>query len=596
MNLKELFQNHQPILADGAMGTYFSKLTGEDSSVCEKYNVINPDIIRKIHTDYVQAGAKLLRTNTFSANTFSLSVSRQELSEILTNGFRIAQKCAGEKAVVCADVSAIYDNSRTAEEILDEYQFIVDTFIACGATTFIFETLPNIETVLPAIDYIKSIIPDAEIITCFTILADGRTRSGLSTSKLLKSIDANKDKLTMAGLNCGCGTAQMFNHATPFFSYIQQNTNLYTIVMPNAGYPAIENNRTVFTATPSYFAERTANFIPYKISAIGGCCGTEPDFIKLLGDVILHHSRPVKTIVPYSKSETTKSPFSSQLAENKFVIAAELDPPNTADLTKLINAAKILKESGVNIITVSDSPLGHAKMDSVLCSARIKREVGIETLPHICCRDRNINALRSVLLGANSEGIRAVLAVTGDHIAETDRGVVKPVFNVDSTRLMELISRMNDDVFSESPIAIGGAYDPDPRKIKYSLNRLDKKMKSGANFLLTQPVFSDEALESIKQARSKGVKVLVGIMPLVSYRNASFIKNEVPGMVIPQELVDRFDPDMTREESTQVGVEIAADIAERCMPYADGFYFVTPFNRAEVIQKVIEKLGIRSEK
>ncbi len=592
MNIQELFINNQnkSVLADGAMGTYFSKLTGLDSSVCEKYNVIAPDVIRKIHSGYMEAGAKILRTNTFSANTFSLAVSRQELAEILTNGFHIAEECAKDKAVVCADVSAIYDNSRTAAEILDEYQFIVDTFISCGAKTFIFETLPNIETVMPAIDYIKSVMPDAEIITSFTILADGRTRSGISTTKLLKRIEENKDKLTMVGLNCGCGTAQMFTHAVPFFSYIQQNTNLYTIVMPNAGYPAIENNRTVFTATPSYFAERTARFIPYKISAIGGCCGTEPDFIQLLGNIIKHHSSPVKTIVPYSRDETAKSPFSSQLAENKFIIAAELDPPNTSDLTKLINAAKILKESGVNIVTVSDSPLGHAKMDPVVCSARIKRKVGIETLPHICCRDRNMNALRSILLGANSEGIRAVLAVTGDHIAETDRGVVKPVFNVDSTRLMELISRMNDDVFSHSPIAIGGAYDPDPRKTKYSLNRLDKKINNGAKFLLTQPVFSDETIDSIEQARSKGIKVLVGIMPLVSYRNASFIKNEVPGMVIPQELVDKFDPDMTREESTEVGVEIAADIAKRMKPHADGFYFVTPFNRAEVIKKVIEKL------
>ena len=256
----------------------------------------------------------------------------------------------------------------------------------------------------------------------------------------------------------------------------------------------------------------------------------------------------------------------------------------------MISAAKILKDSGVNIITISDSPLGHAKTDPVICSARIKREAGIDILPHICCRDRNINALRSILLGAHSEGIRAVLAVTGDHIAETDRGIVKPVFNIDSTRLMELISQMNNDVFSDAPIAIGGAYDPDPRKTAFSLKRLDRKISCGAKFLLTQPVFSEEAINSIRQARQKGVKVLAGIMPMVSYRNAHFMKNEVPGMSIPDELVARFRPDMTREQAAETGIHIAAEIASRIKPHVDGFYFITPFNRADVIRRVLERI------
>lgn len=590
MTLKELFQHKGTVMTDGAMGTYFSKITGLNSSLCEKYNTIDPDIIRRIHTEYIDAGAKIIRTNTFSANTQSLNVSKETLAAILIEGYHIAEDCADGKAVVCADVSVIYNSPLTAQEVLDEYQWMIDTFLSCGAQTFLFETLPDIETAVPAIDYILSVCPNAEIVTSFTVLPDGRTRSGLSVNALLQSIEQHKHKLTAVGLNCGCGALQLFPHAVPFFSYIQQNTDLYTMVMPNAGYPSIENNRTVFTSTPSYFAEQTSRFIPYGISAVGGCCGTEPSFIRTLSEIVKSPVIPAGNRISYKTEKHLQAPFSSQLTTGKFIIAAELDPPNTSDLSKMISAAKILKDSGVNIITISDSPLGHAKTDPVICSARIKREAGIDILPHICCRDRNINALRSILLGAHSEGIRAVLAVTGDHIAETDRGIVKPVFNIDSTRLMELISQMNNDVFSDAPIAIGGAYDPDPRKTAFSLKRLDRKISCGAKFLLTQPVFSEEAINSIRQARQKGVKVLAGIMPMVSYRNAHFMKNEVPGMSIPDELVARFRPDMTREQAAETGIHIAAEIASRIKPHVDGFYFITPFNRADVIRRVLERI------
>ncbi|MDD6488587.1 MAG: homocysteine S-methyltransferase family protein, partial [Clostridia bacterium] len=393
MTIKELFKINKTVLADGATGTYFSQLTGLNSSLCEKYNVINPDIIRQIHSEYIESGAKIIRTNTFSANSFALGISHNELSEIIKNGYSIAAECVKDKAVVCANVSALYENSEIPRDNLSEYKFIIDTFIECGAKTFIFETLSELDAVMPAINYILSELPNAEIITSFTVLPDGHTRSGISLNKILDSIVQNKDKLTMVGLNCGCGTAQLYNFAAQFFSYIKEHTNLYTSIMPNAGYPSVENQRTVFTATPMYFAEQTARFCSLGVSALGGCCGTNPEFIKLLGETIENSPKtPHKNITSFKKAEPKKAAFSSQLTENKFVIAAELDPPNNADLTKLINGAKILKNSGVDIITVSDSPLGHAKMDSVVCSARIKREVEIDTLPHICCRDKNINA------------------------------------------------------------------------------------------------------------------------------------------------------------------------------------------------------------
>ncbi len=591
MNLRTLLKQQSLIVADGAMGTYFSELSGLDSGCCEKHNVRSPELIRQIHQAYISAGALLLRTNTFSANSYTLGTTRQELADILTAGFRLAAECAADRAVVCADVSVVYRSDLTAEEILSEYSFIIDTFLACGAETFLFETLPDLTPVMPAIDYLLSRKPDAEVIVSFTLLPDGRTRSGTSLAQLSEEIAQAQDKLTMAGLNCGCGAMQMMQVAVPFFSYIHRSTNLFTSVMPNAGYPATENRRTVFTATPDYFAEGASHFASLPVSVIGGCCGTTPDFIRLLSER-LHHAKasPIpKVILP--KSAAPAAPFGSVFAEDRFILAAELDPPQNADLTKLIHAAKQLKNSGVSVITISDSPLGHARMDSVICSARIRREADIEVLPHICCRDKNLNALRSLLLGAHSEGIRSVLAVTGDAISETDRGIIKPVFNVDSTRLMELISKLNQDLFAEAPIMIGGAFDPALKKQTYSLTRLAKKKKNGASFVLTQPVFSADCIPALDMARQQGIKVLAGIMPLVSYRNACFMKNEVPGINIPDSYIERFSPDMSREEAAEAGIALAAELAATLRPYADGFYFITPFNRADIICRIIDMIG-----
>lgn len=590
MDLHTLFSQHSPVTTDGAMGTYFSEQTGLDPKLCETYTIIQPALIRQIHQSYLNAGAKLLRTNTFSANRYTLGVSHDDLEAILQHAYHIAAQCAQDQAVVCADVSVLYDNDLSPEEISKEYAFLIDTFLSCGATTFLFETLPDLKPILPAIDYLHQHAPQAEIITSFTILPDGRTRSGTSLAQLLKEITAIQDRLTMVGLNCGCGALQMLPNAAAFFSYIREHTNLYTCAMPNAGYPAIENRRTIFTATPEYFAAQTSRLLSLGLNAIGGCCGTTPDFIRLLDRYTRQPDQVPKPLTAPLHLTKKQAPPTSCLAEDRFILAAELDPPEGADMTKLLSAAEILKESGVSVVTVSDSPLGHARMDSVICSAKIQREVGIEALPHICCRDKNLNALRALLLGAHCEGIRAVLAVTGDTIAETDRGLVKPVFNVDSTRLMELITKLNEDIFSEAPITIGGAYDPAPRKQIYSLDRLMKKQRNGARFVLTQPVFSADCLPSIDAARAKGMKVLVGLMPLVSYRNASFMKNEVPGINIPDSLVSRFDPSMTREEATAVGVDITIELARQFRSHADGFYFMTPFNRAEVIRQILAGL------
>lgn len=593
MKLSELLADNKTVLCDGAFATFYSKLTNNSERRCELENINNPEIVKCIHTQYINAGAKIIRTNTFSANTTILNISQDELIKVIKQGYMLARECAGENAVVCADISAIYTNDDHDKNPDAEYRAIIDAFIECGADSFILETLPSIDIIAYPIEYIKSKKPDADIYLSFAIMPDGFTRSGVSLNSLLDSIVKYKDKLCVVGLNCGCGPTQIQRHAVQFNDFIKSNTKLYTAVLPNSGYPYLERRRIAFSPNTEHFVDEIARLIPNNINILGGCCGTEPEHIKLLSEKLNGNISFEKIEIKETK-KSSPAPFSSRIANSDFVIAAELDPPYGTDLNKLINGANLLKEAGADIVTISDSPLGQVKMEPVLCSARIHRECGIDTLPHICCRDRNINALRSVLLGAHSEGIRAVLAVTGDHIAESDRGVVKPVFNISSTQFMTIISEMNKEVFADSPILIGGAFNPDLKYAKSQLKRLEKKMECGATFFLTQPVYSAENIDVIEEARSLGAKMLVGIMPLVSYRNASFLNNEVPGINIPQDIIERFSPNMTREESSAVGTEIAIELAKTYMTHADGFYFMTPFNRAEIVCDVINALPLKN--
>lgn len=590
MKLRDLKKTNRPLIADGAIGTYFSGLTGENTELCETYNRTHPKLIEEIHAAYIQAGAQLIRTNTFSANTKTLNLSLFEVLDLIRAGYQIANRAANGKAVVCADVSVLYINDDENFDPAYEYHAVIKTWLECGAETFIFETLPDIEPIVDVIHYIRSLKPDAEIIASFTILSDGRTRLGLPLNTILAQIKKHESDLTAVGLNCGCGTTQLYPYAKQFISYISHNTRLMTAIMPNAGYPSIEQTRTVFTATPAYFATEAMRLGVLGFDIVGGCCGTEPKYIRTLRQQFDHKKViphiPEKSMLIQNKPQV----FSSKLTKQDFVIAAELDPPYGSDLSKQMDAAAQLKNGGVDIITISDSPLARVKMEPVLCSTKIAREVGIDTLPHLCCRDRNINALRSVLLGAHSEGVRSVLVVTGDPIAETDRNVVKPVFNFSSTQFIKMIAQMNEDVFADNPIAIGGAFNPQPAKAEFALNRLKKKMEAGATFFLTQAVFSDDVAPVLDKARAYGAKVLVGILPMVTYRNACFVGNEVPGMSVPHELIERFSPDMSREEAENAGIEIAYELAKKLKPHADGFYFMTPFNRASVICKILQKL------
>ncbi|MGI6066290.1 MAG: bifunctional homocysteine S-methyltransferase/methylenetetrahydrofolate reductase [Bacillota bacterium] len=592
--LREYLQE-RVLVADGAMGTYYAQITGRDTTVSELANNREPDTIARIHEEYIRAGAKLIRSNTFSINTVSLGISRKEAGILLSQGVRIAQKAAkGKDIFVAASIGPVPEITAGQKELgkeylLNEYRFIVDTLLDAGAEIFIFETFSSTDYLRETAEYIKEKCPRAFIITQFALMPDGSTRKGIGLRNITETVTGIK-AIDAFGFNCGTGPKHLFNN----IKNIDFSRSILS-VLPNAGFPEIVNERTVFVKNPEYFAEIMMEIKQVGAKIIGGCCGTTPLHIKRIVEKLQEDYLPEKKsatfLFPRQSSENEQTKASYYLDKSRYLVAVELAPPCDCSMEKFMENARSLKETGlVDLITVPDSPLGKTRLNPIMAAAKVKREVGIEVMPHICCRDRNIIALKADLMGAYTEGIRNVLVITGDPIPCSERSETKSVFDLNSIRLMELINTMNQAQFAADPMNIAGGLNLNTDRKDIQMMRAEKKTKAGAQFFLTQPVFEEGAIDYLAQLKNgEGIKILGGVMPIVSRRNAQFLNNEIPGIRIPKEYVNSFAPDMPKDKARGVGIEIALSIVKKIMNYVDGFYFITPFNRADMIVKILER-------
>lgn len=582
------------LLTDGAMGTYYGDITGDTISKCEFANIKNPEIIKKIHSEYIDAGAKLIRTNTFAANSITLGITRKESKEIIQKGYEIAINIASMKNVfVGASIGPIPDPKIDDEEfnLFSEYKFMVDCFLEVGADIFIFETFNSLEYLDEIISYIRSKKKDAFILTQFSFTMDGYTRKGIGLNDILSGV--KKLDVDAYGFNCGVGPLHLYK----MLKKINLCNNIIS-ALPNAGYPDFIGERSVYVNNPNYFSDMMIDIEGLGTKIIGGCCGTTPEHIRKTREK-LDLNEPTIFSIDYVEEQEKKvviekkNDIIEKLENGEFITAVELDPPFGVNIDNIINGAKICKEIGVDIVTVADSPRALPRVDSLVIASRIKREVGINVLPHICCRDKNSNAIRSGVLASYIEGIRNILAVTGDPISEEDRVTTKSVFNLNSYRLIELIDNMNKEVFESEKIAIGGAINLNIKNKDNELQRMYKKIEKGAKFFLTQPIFEKEVIKYLIdfKKKNKDIKILAGIMPIVSYRNAMFLNNEMPGIFVPDECINLFKKDMTKEEGYKVGIELSANIGRRLKPFVDGLYFIPPFNKVNIIKEVIEKIN-----
>lgn len=593
MNIREYLKKSK-LIADGSFGTYYSQKY-KTVDIPEYANITASQRISEIHTEYINSGAKLIRTNTFASNTYSLDCSIEEVKENIKAAYKIAKEAveqSGKEIFIAGNIGpvpAVFQPDFEAVE--EEYYQIAKTFIDEGADILCFETFTQSEHIMPAIKRIKEEC-NPFIIVQFCVNQYGYSEAGESAERLVSETAFSKC-VDAVGLNCGVGPA----HMQQILSRINLNNNCFVTAMPNAGYPLLVRNRVKYADNPIYFASKVNDMALLGADIIGGCCGTTPDYIREVAKTV-DLTPTVKSDETSANSENEKPVIKKSFFRNadgtikdKKLIAVELAPPFGADDKKLLEAAHMLKGLGVDVLTFPDSPSGRTRIDSVLMAQKVKNVTGFEVMPHICCRDKNAIAMRSTFLGASINDINNFLIITGDPIPVMARQVVKSVFNFDSVGLMRIADEMNSDALKDSPLTYGGAINQSRRRIESEIKRVQKKMEAGAEFFLTQPVFTAEDAERLRRVKEEtGARILCGIMPLVSRKNALFMKNEISGVNVTDEVIERYPENADREDGENVGVELAKEMIAATRDFADGYYFSFPFNRTYLLKRIIQEV------
>ena len=574
---------HHPLVFDGGMGTYYKAAPG---LACEQANTADPDGVLAVHRAYLEAGAQALKTNTFGLTAMA---ARQEpgWQALADAGYALAVQAAQDKAYVFADLGPVPDTEeRPAGQVYTE---VAERMLDQGAEYFLFETLSSDAGVLEAVQAIRARCPHAFVLVSFAALPDGYTREGLACSQLLQRMQAS-GLVDAAGLNCVSAPGAMA-------ALVQQmgRQGLPLSVMPNAGYPVVARSQVRYQGKPAYFAKTLAALAGRGVRILGGCCGTTPEHIRALTEALEEQpalgpafAEPGAVPAAHQPAETEDA-FLCKLRSGQPVIAVELDSPKTADLSGYLASARRLQQAGADILTIADCPVARARMDAALVACRV---LGLCVLPHMTCRDRNLNATKALLLGLAAEGIGEVLAITGDPIPTAERDEVKSVYQFNSRKLAQYILSLAGEGGLPARMAVFGALNLGARNFAVELRRAEEKLACGMTGFLTQPVLSTQALENLRLARQtlgSRAKLLAGVLPVVSLRNAQFLDSEVNGIQVEPELLQRF-AGLDKAAGEALGLEVAFGAAKAALPYADGLYLMTPFQRVGLMETLIARI------
>ena len=586
-DIRELLQT-RPLLFDGAMGTYYKAAPGVE---CEQANLTDPAGVLAVHREYLAAGADAVKTNTFSLPRLA-AAHTSGWEQLAQAGWQLAVQAAGETgAAVFADLGPAPDTE--AVPAGQVYTAVAKQFEALRGRNFLFETLRSDAGLLDAVGAIKAEVPDAFVLVSFAVLPDGYTREGMYCKDLARRMQES-GIVDAVGLNCVSAPGAMRTLAK------QLGGTLPLSVMPNAGYPVVTRTQVKYQGRPEYFARELGRLAAEgTVQILGGCCGTTPAPIAALRAEL--DSLPVvKKSAPAEEFSTVKEQtvenedaFLRKLNAGEKVIAIELDSPRNADLTGYLEGAKKLQAAGADLLTIADCPIARARMDSSLVACRVHRELGLNVLPHMTCRDRNLNATKALLLGLYAEGVREVLAITGDPIPTAERDEVKNVYQFNSRKLAQyIVSLAGEGREMPGPMTVFGALNLNARNFDVELRRAKEKLENGMSGFLTQPVLSAQAVENLRKSRETlgaDAKILAGIMPVVSQRNAIFMENEINGIHVEDWIIEKF-AGLDRAQGEELGLAISLEMAKAALPYADGLYLMTPFNRVALMERLIGRL------
>ncbi|UCG53113.1 MAG: bifunctional homocysteine S-methyltransferase/methylenetetrahydrofolate reductase [Candidatus Latescibacterota bacterium] len=595
------------VLADGAVGTMLYAKGIFINTCFDELNLTRPSLVQEVHDAYVSVGAEIIETNTFGANRFKLASFGLEdrVKKINQAGARIARKSAGQRVYVAASVGPLGKPLRPLGKITREQAFEAFREQAEALTDevdlFMIETIPNIEEMKIAIEAVSS-VSDLPIVGQLTFSDEGETLLGESPAQVVEDL-ASYD-LAALGCNCSIGPQPMLE----IIDKMRQHTDRRLSAMPNAGAPRLVESRFIYLTSPEYMAEYARRFIQSGVSLIGGCCGTTPKHIKAMADAI-RALRPVHYQVaelPQAEKEEKALPVSPFVERSRFanalgkefVISVEIDPPKGLDPGKSLEGARLLKVHGVHVINIADGPRASARMSPMALATLIERNVGIETLLHYCCRDRNLLGMQADLIGAHAIGLRNLLIITGDPPKLGDYPSATAVFDVDSIGLVQIVRNLNQGMdLAGNPLgaatsfAIGVGANPGAVDLDTEVRRFHEKVAAGAEFVLTQPVYEAELLgRFLDLTKDCDIPVLVGLLPLSSYKNAEFLHNEVPGMQIPQRIRDIMKKAPAGEKARARGIEIAREALIQCrtLSRVKGAYIMPPFGQYDAALKIME--------
>jgi len=611
--LDQLLSRHV-VMADGAMGTMLYQ-SGVFINTCfDELNLSNPKLVGKIHKQYIDAGADFIETNTFGSNEVKLAKYglAEQIEKINAAGVQIAKQAAADKALVAGAIGPLAPNFKlynklTRKQALEAFKKQAQSLADSGADFLILETFSNTDELLLAIDAASD--TGLEIVAQMTTTELNETPYGQKIEEAIAQVSAKK-QVTAVGLNCSVGPSAML----AALEIIRAAINKPISVQPNAGLPRQVEDRMLYMSTPEYMAEFAKRFYEKGARIIGGCCGTTPEHIKEMVRAVRAIDKAATskarlstiTIEKPKLAETKEKPlsekskFAAKLSAGQIVTTIEITPPKGIDIGPILEKVKLCANLGIDAINIPDGPRASSRLSPMVTAIKIQQAANIESILHFCCRDRNLIGMQSDILGAYAIGLKNLLVITGDPPKMGDYPQATGVFDMDSITLTGVIKNLNkgidlggNQINPPTSLVIGVGANPVATDIQREIEKYELKVMAGAEFAITQPVFdADTLFNFLDKTKKFKIPIIAGIWPFTSLKNAEFMANEVPGVVVPPKLLERMAAAKTQQQAKIRGIEISKELIDKIKDKVAGFAVSAPFGNVKIALAVLGKIGI----
>ena len=599
------------ILGDGAMGTQLHARGVSFERSFDELNLTQPRIVEEIHRAYIAAGAEVIETNTFGANRirlarYGLEGKVREINRRAVKLAREAREVAGEPTFLAGSVGPIGQQLEpmgqiTLAQAQQAFREQIEGLLEGGADLIILETFTNLPELLAAVRAARAATADLPIVAQMSFAEDGLTLAAEEPSQVVAALQG--EGVDVIGVNCGVGPQV----ALKVVETMRPLTRKPLSAKPNAGLPTRVEGRFFYFATPDYFAHFARDAQQAGVAYIGGCCGTTPAHIAAMRDALkpkattqaAARQQPAAPPIPIDLTPADQlppTPFAQKLHNKDFVISVEVDPPRGLNPAKNIAGAQLIKDAGADAINIGDSPMARVRMSALTLAVMIQQQVGIDTLIHFTSRDKNLMALQAELIGAHALGVRNIIALTGDPPNVGDYPSATGVWDVDSIGLIKIIARLNQgfdwlgtSIGKPAAFTIACAVNPSAEDLDHELDRFKQKIDAGAQVAMSQPLYDKETLERFfERTGPLPIPFLLGVLPLQSSRHAEFMHNEVPGIVVPQQLRDRMRK--AGENGIQEGLEQSRELLKQTRDVVQGVYLMPSFGRYEMVAELVRAL------